>query len=111
MSWPIIFLLVIGLLVQNTCPHGFGGKTALAKECGHCPFHLSTASSGSQKVFKADHADSSDVHNPANFPMYVFAVPKTIPCCQPHQLRTAHPALIDGYQDPLPDELLKPPRA
>ena len=34
----IIFLLAFALLIQNTCPHGFAGKTAVARACTNCPY-------------------------------------------------------------------------
>jgi hypothetical protein len=105
-SWPVIFLLVLALLVQNTCLHGFAGKTVFAAKCGHCPSKTGTAPSpdGLQGL-------SSDHHNPANSPMYVFTMPMTTPTVYLQRLRTPRPTLFNGYKDALPDELLKPPRA
>jgi hypothetical protein len=105
-SWPIILLLVFALLIQNTCPHGFAGKSTLARKCGHCPSkQVTVASPHGQKVISADH------HNPANFPMYVLAMPTTAPSTEPVRFRSVWSHRVDDYKDALPDGFWKPPRA
>jgi hypothetical protein len=100
----IIFLLVFALLVQNTCPLGAAGKTSVATSCHDCPSKLSiTVSPDGQSLL----SDSSSIH----FPLYVFAVPKTIHTFQLELLKIARPVLADRYQNALPDLLLRPPRA
>lgn len=132
-SWPIIFLLVFALLVQNTCLHGFAGMTSFTGDHGHCPAMITTvAFPGGQKIPSSDlpsncgHCPSmtstvaspdgpkllsSDRHIPVNFPMYVFTVPKTALAVHLQRQRPPQPTLVNGYKDALPDELLKPPRA
>jgi hypothetical protein len=102
---PIIFLLAFALLIQNTCPFGAAGKSSAANACGHCQMkHSIVASPASQTQLVSD---SSSIH----FPLYVFAVPKTIHTFRLNSIKSARPVLTDFYQDALPDELLRPPRA
>jgi hypothetical protein len=101
----VIFLLVVALLIQNTCPFGAAGKSTVAAACAHCSIkHGVVASSEGQKSISPD---SSQVH----FPMFVFAVSKPIHAFQLIPVQSARPVLADQYQDALPDELLRPPRA
>jgi hypothetical protein len=108
-SWPIIFLLVFGLLVQNTCRHGFAGKTALSRTCGHCPMSHDTAPAkdGSQTGLKSIVSHS----NPDHPPMFVFSLPMPTRVADPTTIESTVTLLEDDYQDALPDEILKPPRA
>ncbi len=102
----IIFLLAFALLIQNTCPHGYAGKSTVTSACAHCPLkHSLVAASPSVHTQLA--SDSSGIH----FPMFVFSVPKTIHTFQLSPIETAQPVLIDRYKDALPDELLRPPQA
>ncbi len=104
-SVSIIFILAFALLIQNTCPHGFAGKSSVAAACKNCPMkkHQSVTSEG-QKTFSSN---PSQVH----FPLFVFAVPKTIHTFQLNPIEIVRPILIDRYKDALPDELLRPPQA
>jgi hypothetical protein len=52
-------------------------------------------------------SDPSSIH----FPLYVFAVPKTIHTFQLNPLKSRRPVFADNYKDALPNELLRPPRA
>src|SRR5512143_3149541 len=64
---PIILLLALALLIQNTCPFGAAGKSTVSYACGHCQMkHAVTASPIGQKQLVSD---SASVH----FPLYVFA--------------------------------------
>jgi hypothetical protein len=102
---PIILLLAIALLIQNTCPFGAAGKSTVGHDCGHCQMkHSVKASPVGQKQFVSD---SSSVH----FPLYVFAVSKTVHTFRLCPVQSARPVLADFYKDALPDELLRPPRA
>jgi hypothetical protein len=102
---PVIVLLVVALFIQNTCPFGAAGKSTVAASCEHCPLkHSSLISLDGQKNIVAD---ASSVH----FPVYVFAVPKTIHTFEFEPIKSARPVLEDGYPDAFPDELLRPPRA
>lgn len=102
---PIILLLAFALLIQNTCPHGFAGKTSVASTCNHCP--LKQHHSLSPDLQKKISSDSSSIH----FPMFVFAVPKTIHTFQLNPVKSGRPILADRYKDALPDDLLRPPQA
>ena len=68
----IIFLLAFAFLIQNTCPDGFAGKTTLASACSHCPLKKCCVAPvhGQKNIV----SDTSSAH----FPLFVFAVPKTV---------------------------------
>ncbi len=101
----VIFILVFALLIQNTCPHGFAGKSSVAASCKNCP--MKKQHDMSPDVQQKIVSSSSQVH----FPLFVFSVPKTIHTFQLSPIETARPILIDRYKDALPDELLRPPQA
>jgi hypothetical protein len=101
----IIFILAFALLVQNTCPFGAAGMSTVTSPCKHCPLkHSFVVSSGCQKSLVAD---SSSAH----FPLYVFAVPKTVHMFQLIPVNSERPILANGYKDALPHDLLRPPQA
>jgi hypothetical protein len=102
---PIIFILAFALLIQNTCPLGAAGKSTVAESCKNCSMHhsLTITTDGQNNLV----SDSSNIH----FPLYVFAVPKTIHTFQLNPIKSTRPVLADNYKDALPDELLRPPRA
>jgi hypothetical protein len=103
--WFIIVLLSLALLIQNTCPFGKAGKTALSSLGGDCPLkHGMIVSHDMQKNLVAD---SSTAH----FPHFIFDVSETDPSFRISPIIAAGPALADGYQHTLPDELLRPPQA
>jgi len=101
----IIFILAFALLIQNTCPFGAAGKSTVAASCTNCPMHHSqiVMTDGQKELV----SDSSSVH----FPLYVFAVPKTIHTFQLDPIKSMRLLLADNYKDISPDELLRPPRA
>ena len=101
----IRLLLVFALLIQNTCPHGFAGKTAVARACANCPIkhHLMAPQDGQEKIVSGS--------TPVHFPLYVFEAPKTVHTFRLEPIKSARPVLANGYKDALPDELLRPPRA
>jgi len=101
----LIFILAFALLIQNTCPFGAAGKSTVASSCEQCPLkHSCIVSPDGQKNLVSDF---SSIH----FPLYVFAVPKTIHTFQLNPIKSTRPVLADKYKDALPDELLRPPRA
>ncbi len=101
----IIFILASALLIQNTGPFGAAGKSAVIASCKNCPLkHSFVVSLDGQKVLVSD---SSSIH----FPLYVFAVPKTVHTLQLAPVMSARPVLADQYKDAMPDELLRPPQA
>jgi hypothetical protein len=101
----IICILAFALLIQNTCPHGFAGKTSIALIVKNCSMknHHSLSPDVQEKITAAS--------MPVHLPLFVFAVPKTIHTFQLSPITTARPVLIDPYKDALPDELLRPPQA
>lgn len=101
----IVLLLAFALLIQNTCPFGAAGKSAVTSSCGSCPLkHCFLVPLDGLMSFVSD---PSAIH----FPLYVFAVPKTIHTFQLYPVNSFRPLLTDRYRDALPDELLRPPRA
>jgi hypothetical protein len=101
----IIVLLAIALMIQNTCPFGAAGKSTVASSCEHCPLkHSFIVSPDGQKNITSD---SPAVH----FPVYVFALPKTIHTFDLEPIKSVRLILADSYKDVLPDELLRPPQA
>ncbi len=102
---PIIFVLAFALLLQNTCPHGFAGKTSVVKSCGNCSMKQvhSLSPDGQNKISSA-----SSISHP---PLFIFAVPKTIPTFELYPVKNARLLLDDTYVDALPDGLLRPPQA
>ena len=104
-SASILFLLVFSLLIQNTCPFGAAGKSTVACACEQCPLkHCVTADTPGRNHLTSD---ASSIH----FPLYVFAMPQTNPAVEPVPTASLRPPLTGGYQDALPDELLRPPQA
>jgi hypothetical protein len=100
----IIFLLAFALLIQNTCPLGAAGKSAVFPSCKNCPLKhsLSLPTDGQINLV----TDLSSIH----FPMFVFAVPKMLHTFQFEPLTSAGKVLSKSYRDALPEELLRPPR-
>jgi hypothetical protein len=101
----IIFLLVFALLIQNTCPLGAAGKTIVASSCHNCPSKNSV--SVSPDGLKGLVSDSSSIH----FPLYVFAVPKTIHTFRLDLIKSKGLPIGGSYGDALPNKFLMPPRA
>jgi hypothetical protein len=101
----IIVLLAFALLVQNTCPFGAAGKTTVTSSCSNCPSkHGIIAVPDAQNNLVSD---SSSIH----FPLFIFAVPKTIHTFQLDPIKSERLIFADNYTDALPDGLLRPPRA
>jgi hypothetical protein len=102
---PVIFLLALALLIQNTCPFGAAGKSVVTASCRNCPLQHSVIISldGQKNLVPA----SASGH----FPLYVFAVPKTLHLLQLEPIKSATVLLAQSYEDTLPDEILRPPQA
>jgi hypothetical protein len=100
----IIFLLALALLIQNTCPMGAAGKSAVFASCRNClmKHSISVPTNGQNNLV----TDFSSIH----FPMFVFAVPKMLHTFQFEPITSAGAVLAKSYRDVLPDELLRPPR-
>jgi hypothetical protein len=100
----IIFLLAFALLIQNTCPLGAAGKSAVTALCKNCPLkHGFIVPTNGQKTLVTEF---SSIH----FPMYVFAIPKMLHTFQFEPITSAGEVLAKSYRDALPEELLRPPR-
>ena len=100
----IIFLLAFALLIQNTCPMGAAGKSAVTALCKNCPLnHSFIVPTNGQKTLVTD---SSSIH----FPIYVFAVPRMLHTFQFEPITSTRAVPAKSYRDALPEELLRPPR-
>jgi hypothetical protein len=101
----VLFLLIFALLVQNTCPQGFAGKSTVAASCSHCPHKQA------HKPAMEGNTISSISQAPAHLPMYVLASPNTQPTFRLVAIASLQPILPNTYKNTAPDELLHPPRA
>jgi hypothetical protein len=52
-------------------------------------------------------SDSSNVH----FPHFIFETPETVHSFQAAPIPSERPIRVNGYEDALPDELLRPPQS
>jgi hypothetical protein len=101
----LIFLLVAALFIQNTCPHGFAGKSTVAASCSHCPHKHTETQAMEGKAF------SSISPAPVHLPMYVLDIPDTKPVFRLEATTSPQPAIPNTYKNTATDELLQPPRA
>jgi hypothetical protein len=102
----IILLLAFGLLVQNTCPHGFAGKSSVAAStCSHCKYKQ-----GHQPAPDSGKASISS-HSTTHPPMFVLDTPNTQPTFRLAAIAIPQPIIPNTYKNTAPDELLQPPRA
>ena len=101
----ILFLLIVALLVQNTCPQGFAGKSTVAASCSHCP------QKHTHRLATEGNTLSSISPAPAHLPMYVLDVPSTRPIFRLVAAASPQPVIPNTYKNTAPDELLHPPRA
>jgi len=100
----IILLLAFALLVQNTCPMGAAGKTTVGSNCGKCAMKQSS-------ILSPDGLKRLVTDSTVHFPLYVFSLPKNIHTFHFALVTFARPLFADSYEDALPNELLRPPRA
>ncbi len=101
----IILLLIVALLIQNTCPRGFAGKSTVASACSHCPHkqeHQPAPDSGKVSIAS---------HSTAHPPMFVLDIPNTHPTFRFAAVAIPQPAIPNTYRNTAPDQLLQPPRA
>lgn len=101
------FLLAFSLMVQNTCPLGFAGKTAFAAFYAHdCPY---------QKDQQAPDRDQDSVGDKTVkllYPSFLFSVPDVQRIMLCFQENTAYPLLFEEYyNDPSREPAIKPPLA
>jgi hypothetical protein len=103
--WALILLIVIALFVQNTCPHGFAGKTTVMHSCDQC-------------TFKQQHAPMTDRparytggQAPMHYPLFLCSLPDSLYVLQPGPVRTLEAAIGGRYADVNPAEILRPPRS
>ena len=103
----LLFLIVISLILQNTCPYGYAAKTAFHAPQKHdCP--LKKSHHGSAK----DGDSVDDNQEKAMYPSFVFSVPESHAVISCLQRETEYVALsFDNYRDPFREPLLRPPVA
>jgi hypothetical protein len=101
----LLCLLIFALLIQNTCPHGFAGKSAISASCSHC-LHKQP-----QVLIMAGTVFGSVSHAPHHLPMYVLDIPNTQPVFRLAAMASTQPIIANSYKNTAPDEILQPPRA
>jgi hypothetical protein len=101
----ILFFLISTLLVQNTCPKGFAGKSTVTASCSHCPLKQTC------KPVTEGNTFSSISYASAHLPMYVLDLPSTQPIFRLAAIASSQPVTPTTYKNTAPDELLRPPRA
>ncbi len=101
----ILLPLIFALLIQNTCPHGFAGKSTVARTCSHCPHKKE------QKAASGGIAFGSITKTPAHLPMFVLDVLNTQPTFRLAAMAIQQQVIPNSYTNTAPDELLQPPRA
>ena len=101
----ILSLLIVALLIQNTCPQGFAGKSTVAASCSRCPqMQVHTPPPENGLVSTASHPT-------ARLPMYVLDIPSTQHLFRLMSIASPQPVIPSIYENNTPDELLPPPRA
>jgi len=106
-TYILLSLLICALLVQNTCPQGFAGKSTVASTCSHCP----NKQAHTPKPTMEGTAFSSISQAPAHLPLYVLDIPNTQPLFRLVAIASQQPVIPNTYKNTAPDELLQPPRA
>ena len=101
----ISFVLALSLLVQNTCPKGYAGKTSVVRSCGHCPHKLD------QTATKTVRIESAVKKQASHLPLFVLAVHEELAALKPAPVETAPAFLAANYRDAERYELLRPPHA
>ena len=101
----VSFVLVLSLLVQNTCPHGYAGKTSVVRTCGLC------SHKPDQTAMQTVKMEPTFQKLPSHPPLFVLAFQEKMHTFQPAPVETARAFLADRYQDAAPFELLRPPHA
>jgi hypothetical protein len=100
----LAFLLSFALLIQNTCPFGAAGKTAVSSLGKDCSLkHSIVFSLHAQKNLAPDFSTN-------HLPQFVFETPEAMPSLQAAPYISEKPVRAKVYKDALPDELLRPPR-
>ncbi len=101
----ILLLLIFALLIQNTCPHGFAGKSTVALTCSHCPQKQAHKPASEGTIF------SSITKTPAHLPIFVLDMSNTQPTFRLAAIDIPQQVIPNTYANAAPDELLKPPRS
>jgi len=102
-AYTVIALLIFALLIQNTCPHGFAGKSTVLASCSHCP-HKQTLTA---------YAESGQVsiipNHLVHMPLFVLEIPHSQPTFELVSAASPQPVIRNRYKNTFPDGLLRPP--
>ncbi len=101
----VSFVLSLSLLVQNTCPRGYAGKTSVIRTCDHCPHKLD------RTLTKTVRLEQTVKKQASPLPLFVLAVQERTAALKPAPLQTAPAFLAKRYRNAEPYELLRPPHA
>ncbi len=101
----ILLLLIFARLIQNTCPHGFAGKSTVVRTCSHCQ-HKKEHKAASEGI-----EFNSITKAPAHMPMFVLDVLNTQPTFQLAAMAIQQQVIPNSYTNTAPDEVLQPPRS
>jgi hypothetical protein len=103
----LLFILVISLVLQNTCPYGFAAKTAFVAHHTHdCPLKKSHHSPAKEQNSVDD--------NPGKllYPSFIFSIPDTQTVVSRFQMNTEYTVLyFDNYKDHFREPSTRPPVA
>jgi hypothetical protein len=103
--YTVIALLIFALLIQNTCPHGFAGRSMVLASCSHCPHKQMLKS-------QAEIGQLSVISTPlVHMPLFVLEMQNPHPAFRLMSVASLQPVMPNGYKNTLPDELLRPPHA
>ena len=100
----IILFLVFALLVQNTCPRGFAGRSTVFASCSHCPH---------KQMLKSPVETRPGIisHGSVHLPLFVLEMPESQPALRLVSAPCPQPVIPNNYKNAFPDELLRPPQA
>ena len=103
--YTIIALLIFALLIQNTCPHGFAGKSTVFASC----------SQSLHKQMLNAHTERGQLNviskHLVHMPLFVLEMPNSHPAFQLLPVASPQSVITNSYKKTLPDELLRPPHA
>jgi hypothetical protein len=106
----IIFLIALGIIIQNTCPYGWAAKTAFlspyASHCPHCPMKedRQPTKSDAQNDVKKDLPNINHL-----FVIHIGKLDTAFQMLSP--IEHAPTFKSDGFKDVYLDPLLRPPVA
>ncbi len=103
------FVLALSLLVQNTCPHGYAGRTSVVRTCVNCPHEQ--VHDAMRTAIKAVTMAPTLQKQPSHPPLFFLAFQEKMHAFRPAPVESSPVLLAHRYQDAEPYELLRPPHA